>query len=176
MRGSPFKSLPQASDRKEQESRKQIAPAILVYQRLSRQHDQAKALEITRKVVIASGRAFLSTVLESLDIDHLSSLAPEQREAYLRPLLDPIPNAIYSLQFDDQQRVYFTVQACHFAQLCTQLKASELAPLFCEVDDYFFRHDLPQVDLERSTTIAHGGKQCPFVLSLNDNSKTTTDT
>ena len=67
MRGLPFKSLPQASDRNDRESRRQLAPAILVYQRLGRQYNQAKALEITRQVVISSGRAFLSTVLKSLD-------------------------------------------------------------------------------------------------------------
>ena len=108
-------------------------------------------------------------------ISYLSSIPEDQREAYLRPLLDPVPNAIYTLDFDENYRVYFTVQACRFAQLCTQLEVPELAPLFCEVDDYFFRHDLPQVELERNTTIAHGGKQCPFVLSLSDESKASLD-
>ena len=172
IRGRPFHTLSKAIDRKERDSREQLGPAILVYQRLCKQYDQSRALEITRQVVIASGRVFLSTVLKSLDISYLISLPQDERENYLRPLLDPVPNALYTLKFDTNNRVYFTVQACRFAQLCTQLKVPELAPLFCEVDDYFFRHDLPQVDLERSTTIAHGGQQCPFILSLNDSPKT----
>ena len=176
VKGRPFHLLPKAIDHQDQESRKQIGPAILVYQRLRHRYDQNRALDITRQVVIASGRTFLSTVLQSLDIDHLINLPPEARESYLRPLLDPIPNAVYTLEFSEDHRVYFTVNSCRFAQLCTQLNVPELAPLFCEVDDYFFRYDLPQVDLERSTTIAHGGEHCPFILSLNETKETVADT
>lgn len=174
IRGLPFKSLAKADSQKERDSREQLGPVILIYGRLCRIHDQADALEITRKVVIASGRAFLAQVLKRLSIDTLISLPITERTAYLKPLLDPIPNALYTLHFDEENRVHFTVKSCRFVELCATLGVPELTPLFCAVDDHFFRHDLPQVNLERATTLAHGGVSCPFVLSLKDSSSNMT--
>ena len=174
--GAPFAGWPQAKQRRERESRQQLGPVILVYRALLTRYPQPHSLAVTSDVVAASGRAFLSHVLSGLDIDHLLSLPDDQRGAYLAPILSPIPNALFELSFDTEDRVHFTVKSCRFVGLCAELSHPELAPLFCAVDDHFFRHDLPQVNLDRATTIAHGGDQCPFILSLSKTSSTLSPT
>ena len=170
MTGAPFAGWPKAQQRRERESRQQLGPAILVYRALLKRYSPSHSLLVTSDVVTASGRAFLNQVLSELDIDHLISLPNDQRSAYLTPILSPIPNALFELSFDTENKVRFTVKSCRFVGLCAELGHPELAPLFCAVDDHFFRHDLPQVNLERATTIAHGGEQCPFILSLSTES------
>ena len=167
IKGAPFSGWPKAEHKQERESRKQLGPAVLVYRVLLTRYPQPYALEVTTDVVAASGRAFLSQVLSALDIDHLISLPEAQRSDYLTPILSPIPNALFTLKFDEDNRVHFTVKNCRFVGLCAELGHPELSTLFCAVDDHFFRHDLPQINLQRDTTIAHGGECCPFILSLS---------
>ena len=153
---------------RERQSRAQLGPAVVLYRALRKRLDEARALDVTGRVITASGRVFLSQVLATLDLSQVRALSHAERDTYLRSLLAPIPNATFELSFDEQDRVHFTVNGCRFVTLCHELGHPELAPLFCAVDDHYFRFDLPQVQLERATTIAHGGAQCPFILSVRD--------
>ena len=161
----PFKLLEGAVDDQEIRSRDQLRPAVLLYRILLEQRSQVEALRITQEVVQASGRAFLNDVVGGLDIHSL--IASEHRETLLRKRLVAIPNASFTLRFEEDT-LHFTVNACRFVGLCQQLGHPELASLFCSVDDAFFGHDLEGVSLERETTIANGGHHCPFVFTLNE--------
>lgn len=165
----PFKRFDTPVDEKEARSREQLKPAVLLYRVLLNQSPQAEALRVTREVVQATGRAFLNGILGDLDLHAL--VASEHREVTLRERLALIPNANFSLRFEEDT-LHFTVSACRFVGLCHQLGHPELAPLFCSVDDAFFGHDLKGVSLERETTIAEGGHHCPFVFTLNGERET----
>ena len=62
--------------------------------------------------------------------------------------------------------VRFTVLRCRFPGLCEAAGVPELAPVFCEGDAVFFGQVEPDVELQRSQTIAGGAESCPFVLRL----------
>ena len=167
MLGHPFRALSRAKDRRQRESRKQLGPAVLLYQHLSKSRPQALALEITARVIEASGHAFLSSVMGTLDPRALLEMEEGERSDYLRPKLEKVPNAIFSLSFTDEE-VHFTVTDCSFVSLCHQLMVPELAPLFCAVDDHFFGGVVPGIKLSRATTIASGGETCPFVFTFEE--------
>lgn len=180
-RGEPFRSLNQEAQAalepsaghldRERENRAQIAPVINIYNTLRRRVSEEEALRITGAVVIAGGRAFLSHTLRELnDTEALLNTSRSERVERLTQLLAPVPNALFELSIDDQDHVHYTVTSCRFVQLCHQLGYPELAPLFCAVDDYFFREDMPSIHLERATTLARGGERCPFVLRLEPSS------
>ena len=160
----PFRSLASTSERAARASRAQLKPAVLTYRCLLTRRDPQEALRLTELIIQASGRAFLRGVLRGLDIPKL--LASERREELLRARLQRVPNATFSLRFEGDT-LHFTVTACRFVQLCHEVGHPELAPLFCSVDDAFFGHDLKGVELNRATTIAHGGDCCPFVFSTS---------
>ena len=163
--GHPFRTLSPTKDRRQRESRKQLGPAVLLYQHLSKSRSRPLALEITARVIEASGHAFLSSVMGTLDPRALLEMEEIERSDYLRPKLERIPNAIFSLSFTDKE-VRFTVTDCAFVSLCHQLKVPELAPLFCAVDDHFFGGVVSDIKLSRATTIASGGETCPFIFSF----------
>lgn len=162
-KGHPFSYLPPPEDSREKGSRDQLGPAVLLYRILSKSYPMREALGYTRRIVEASGRAFLSELLSGLDIPSL--LKHPERENLLRAYLEPLPNAIFQLEFHEQE-LHFTVLRCRFVSLCHQLGHPELAPLFCAVDDAFFSLDLPDVHLTRPFTLATGGDHCPFILSI----------
>jgi hypothetical protein len=161
----PFKPLGPAIDQGDRLSRVQLKPVVLIYRHLLSQRERVEALRITEMIVLASGRAFLRDVLDGLDLHQL--VASNERERLLRERLKQIPNATFSLRFEEDT-LHFTVSACRFVQLCAQLSHPELTSLFCSVDDAFFGHDLAGVSLTRETTLATGGHSCPFVFSLHN--------
>ena len=161
----PFKNLDKPSDTSDRLSRDQLRPAVLVYQYLMTKRDPTEALQCTELIVQASGRAFLRSLLDGLDL--VTLVQSNDREVILRDRLKAIPNATFSLKFVEDQ-LHFTVSACHFVRLCHLLSHPELAPLFCSVDEAFFGHDLKGVHLERDTTLAQGGECCPFIFTLDD--------
>ena len=161
----PFKSIGKSKDQADKLSRRQLKPAIFVYRYFLKKYESQEALALTKKVVQASGRAFLNTVLHDLDIPTL--IHSTQREEIVRDRLRQVPNVTFSLKFEEEA-LHFTVSACRFVQLCHAIHHPELAPLFCSVDDVFFGHDLKGVSLQRATTIAQGGHTCPFIFSIED--------
>ena len=177
LRGAPFRALKGASRdalepseghrARERENRAQVGSVINIYQALRGHFSEEEAIRVTGAVVTAGGRAFLKRTLRELnDTDALLAMSEAERSQYLKRLLSPIPNALFELSIDDQGQVHYTVTSCRFAELCKLLGYPELGPLFCAVDDHFFREDTPHIHLERSTTLARGGDHCPFVLSL----------
>ena len=164
--GAPFRKLPRAQSPQEKRSRAQLAPAVLVYQGLSRRRSKAEAFALSGEVVREGGRVFLRRLLRGLDLQALNAQPRAARIDALRARLSAIPNAEFTLHIDEAERLHFTVHRCHFAELCARLGLPELAPLFCAVDGYFFSEDLSEVDFERAETIAEGGACCPFILKV----------
>ena len=166
-RGEPFKHLPPPQDLKEAESRKQLAPAVLLHQILKTQLPSTHAFQVTQDVIEQSGHAFLGQLFSSKDLQYLQTLDQDQQEAFLRPKLDQVPNVVFHLQFTEDA-LHFTVQSCRFVELGRQLGVSELIPFFCAVDKQFFGTILPEVRFSRKTTLAQGGESCPFIFQFTD--------
>ena len=86
-RGEPFGHLPKPADRCEILSRKQIAPAILLYKALCERMDTADALVLTRKVAIEGARVFLRRmvgILQRETFEQLTAKDPADRPSSAR--------------------------------------------------------------------------------------------
>ena len=163
-RGEPFGHLPKPADRCEILSRKQIAPAILLYKALCERMDTADALVLTRKVAIEGARVFLRRMVGILQRETFEQLTAKRREAFVSEVGEKFFNS--KLEWDEisSTRLRFRAVSCCFPGLCKAAQVPELAPFFCEGDELFFCEDLAGVEFERPHTIATGAKDCPFSL------------
>jgi hypothetical protein len=163
-RGEPFGHLPKPADRREILSRRQVAPAILLYKALCERMDTADALVLTRKVAIEGARAFLRRMVGILQRDNFEQLTTERREAFVLEISEKFFNS--ELEWDEisSARLCFRAVSCCFPGLCEAAQVPELASFFCEGDELFFREDLEGVEFDRPHTIATGAKDCPFSL------------
>ena len=168
-RGEPFRALPAVDSENERLSREQIGPAIVLYRALQNVGlNQQEAFRITRRVVLEAGADFLKSTLGPLRRADLEALDDKSRWAMARGLGDRFFNATVRWEAVEPDRVEFTITACRFPALCSAVGASELAPLFCEVDEAYFGSVEPNVRLTRTATIARGAKECPFALEWAD--------
>ena len=165
--GAPFQQLGIAADEKESASRKQIQPAILLYQTLRELYDETRAISIASKVIEASAHEFLTGIIGRLDKHELVQLTEPARASYVMERLERIPNTEAKLDYARADGVQFTVSRCHFVELCHRLKLPELAPLFCAVDESYFGQVQKNVRLTRPTTLAKGGANCRFQLEFS---------
>jgi hypothetical protein len=163
----PFGHLDAPTDRDERLSRKQIAPAILLYRAL-RDVAPEQAYELTQAIVLVEGAKFLRSELGSVDIVALSKKPAAERETEARRIGARFFNSVMRWDEIGQRRVAFTVTACRFPPLCKEAGVPEIAPMFCAVDDAYFGRIDPRLELTRTSTIATGGADCPFVLERSD--------
>lgn len=153
--GEPFSRLDAPATPRETASRRQIAPAIVLYRVLLRVRGR-DALRITREVVLAAGAAFMGRVVGQLA--HTTSLD----EVGLARTTARFPNANFSGFEVSADRVAFTAHECLFPSLTREVGAPELARFFCEVDAKAF--DDLNVRLDRPRTMAEGASDCHFQL------------
>lgn len=162
--GEPFGHLPPPVDRCEALSRKQIAPAILLYRALIERLEHPEAFELVRQVAVEGARVFLKRMVGLLDQERIEQMSEGDRETFVADIGERFFNA--KLEFDEisVEAVRFTVTACCFPTLFRQAGTPELAPLLCEGDEVFFGQDVNGVELERPSTIADGATTCSFHL------------
>ena len=163
-RGAPFRELGPAADRREALSRRQSGGAVLLHRALRRRVDAETAMAATREVVLLAGVSFLDHVLGDLDVEALAggSAPAEERLVPLRTRAGRFFNAEGTLEWSGERSVAFTVGRCRFPALLAAVQASELAPLFCEVDRAYFTPERTPISLARDRTIAAGDGVCDF--------------
>lgn len=166
--GEPFGDLPPPEDEDERLSREQIGPAIVLYRQLQRDLSQDRAYEITERVVIEGSIHFLARTIGRLPREELVLMEDDEREEFVRERGREFFNATIEWDRISETAVEFTVTHCEFPDLCEAAGVPELAPVFCEGDGEFFGGVESDVELERPHTIAQGGPNCPFRISLRD--------
>lgn len=161
--GEPFGSLPKPAHRREELSRKQVAPSILLHRALLERMPAQEALQIVRRVTVHGARAFLQRLIKSFD--GLRQDASDQQ--FVTDVDQTFFHAELTWGEISQNTVTFNATDCQYPALCKKANAMELAPLFCEGDRSFFGQDLEGVKLILPHTIAQGASFCPFRLELN---------
>jgi hypothetical protein len=167
LRGEPFGSLPAPDCGNERQSRKQLAPAILLYRALMIRLPE-RALEVTEKVVATEGVRFMKKSLGKLKLKELPQMAQQERNAYVGELGERFFNAQIRWDHIGDEKVQFTVTHCRFPGLCQAAGAPELAILFCRVDEAYFGQVEPNLVLTRPHSIAAGAADCPFTLTRSN--------
>jgi len=164
-RGEPFHQMDPSSTQKETLSRKQIAPAILLYQELKKIRSQEDALRIAEEVIIQSTLVFLRKTIGAIQRKKIASMTAGEREGWVQKTGDKFFNAEMEWREINENRVEFDVTACHFPTLCAKTGVPELAPSFCKGDAVFFGKVEPDVSFQRENTIAEGAPRCEFRMS-----------
>ena len=163
-RGAPFEELPEPVDIREEMSRAQIGPALLIYRALRADFSEARALEITQDIVVASGVVFMRKNLGEFSQKGLSTLDAPQRLQFLNDKSEGFFNATIEWTNTSADKVGFEVHSCHFPTLCAAVGLPEVAPIFCAVDAAFFGSAEPKIELLRPRTLAKGDALCDFTL------------
>lgn len=162
--GAPYQSFPQNVSESERRCREQIGPAIALYQELKRRDLGDRAYPIVREIILDAGLKFLTRTLSSNSVADLLDQDTAERMKTVEKLGRSFPNAEIRWDRVDHEAAEFTVTKCLFPAICQSCGVPELAPIFCEVDEYFFQNNSRNVTLFRETTIAQGGHECPFKL------------
>lgn len=162
--GAPYQSLSPDVSEDERRCREQIGPAIALYQELMRRGLGERAYPIVREIILDAGLKFLTRTLSDNSVADLLAQDNPERMKTVEKLGRSFPNAEIRWERVDQEAAEFTVTHCRFPAICESCGVPELAPVFCEVDEYFFQNNSHNVMLFRETTIAEGGQVCPFKL------------
>lgn len=164
--GDPFAHLEPPGDERERLSRDQAVLAIRLYRALLERYSPERSLVVAGHVIEAGAVQHLGKTLGDLDVRAFASLEQDERVSKVQAWIDSFFTATATLDEVQDDRVAFTVTACALARLCTEAGHPELAPAFCRGDAMFFAAQNPPVDLERPHTLAEGGHDCPFHLTL----------
>ena len=173
--GEPFAALPETDEKKEADSRAQIAPAVVLYRLLCEEMKSDEALVVVGDVVEAGAHVFLKSTIGPISRDLFHGLEADARHALLDERVDRFPNTVYQIEEAGTEKVRFTVSMCRFVRLCKLAGVPELTPVFCAVDASYFSEVEPSVELSRPTTLAQGDTCCDFTLRFSDSAKTSDD-
>lgn len=164
LRRQPFAHLDRPADRREALSRRQCAPAILLFRALRKRLGEARALELTGEIVLDGTVHFLRYAIGPLHRHELMRLEPAEREAFVRRLGERFFNATIRWDEIGAERLRMTVTRCLFPVLCRLGGAPQVARLLCHGDAVYFGEVLGTVELIRPYTQAEGARDCPFEL------------
>ncbi len=162
LKGEPFKGMPGPEDGKEALSRRQAAPAIVLYRALKRVVGSERALDVSREIIIDASVIFLKEQVPVIEKKQVLKMNPEDRLRYAKSIADKFFNAdAEGIEISDEFFRY-RIARCRFPELMRRVGHEELAPLFCAGDLIFFSERQPDIRLERSTTLAKDAKPCDF--------------
>lgn len=164
LRGEPFAHLSSPEEEREELSRRQVGPAILLYRALCRRLPREQALALTQEIVVSGTLIFLRRAVGPFSREAIAALGPAEREGWVRAIGARFFNATLRWERVTAREVRFTVTACRFPELCRAAGAPELAPLFCQGDALFFGDPQAGTELLREQTIARGATECPFTI------------
>lgn len=163
MAGEPFKSLPPPEDWNEELTRRQAAPAVLLYRSLLDVMPENEALDLTRDCVVEGALAFLKLVIPPLQRSELAPLTESEQVARLEEMTGCFFNAeMEGFELDAGERFRFRIKRCRFVELMRAIGEEKLAPLFCAGDGLFFDRNQPEVQFDRPVTLASDGEPCDF--------------
>jgi len=162
----PFASLGPPDSLREELSRAQLGPLVVLVRAVRRRAGAEAAMRVGRAVAHAGAMHFLERMIPDHDADTWAARAPELGEE----LLGRFFNATGSVRVGDGQ-ASIDVTACQFVALLERIGERELAPLMCEADLDFFDGQRRAIRLERSHTLAEGADCCDFALRLDRRSR-----
>lgn len=163
--GEPWEKLQPPEDRAEQWSREQIAPAIVLYNELRRE-GIPNPFDAVQRVVVRAAVPWMRHAIGPVSQKHVEELQPEHRRAWFTLKIMPFLNMEVGRVEIESKRVSFEVKRCFFPRLCKDAGVPELAPVFCQVDSYFFGDVQSEIDLHRPSTLASGDASCEFNLQF----------
>jgi len=158
LRGEPFAGLGPARDRRDELTRRQLGPAVLLLRALRAEVPPGRAEAIAHAAIREGGLAFLGALLGDLDPRRIEDLS---REVSTR--LSRFFNAEGGVAFDAAAgTIDYTMTRCRFVDLAPRVGASALLPAFCAVDEAFFARPTVPLRLSREHTLARGDAACDF--------------
>lgn len=161
-RGAPFEGLGPAADRREELTRRQLGPAVLLLRALRRHVSVGRAERLSHAAIELGGLAFLGSLLGDLDPRTIGDVRTEVRER-----LGRFFNAEGEVAVGDDEAA-FTVHRCLFVELAPRIGAAALMPAFCAVDETYFHSGLTPLRLRRTETLAGGDGRCDFQFRWDD--------
>ena len=168
LRGGAFRDLEPAERPKEALSRRQIGPAIALYQSLVHVMSQPDALKLCGEIVKESTLLFLERAIGPLSRSSVMNQSEAERESWVHRISAQFFNATMDFKEISKRAVSFHVTRCHFPELCQRVGHPELAPVFCEGDAHYFGTEIEDVELTRPLAIARGDSHCDFELKWKD--------
>lgn len=162
-RGEPFAHLPHPTSQAERDSRRQAAPAFVLFRVLTRR-GVADPFEDTAAIIELAGIHFLRRALGPLDPKTFAAMDKPARDRWVARLAAGFPNAEPDFEEVSARAVRFRVHHCRFVTLAHQIGEPKLATLFCRADESYFGKVERNVALIRPHTLARGGPDCPFEL------------
>lgn len=167
LRGEPFAHLSPADSEQERASRRQAAPAFVLYRVLARRGVQ-QPLEEAGTIIELIGVHFLKRALGPLEPTALAAMDEGARRRWIDARAAGFPNARPHFEEISARAVRFRIHHCRFVTLAHQVGQPELATLFCRADEAYFGKVERHVELVRPHTLARGGPDCPFELRFTD--------
>ena len=161
----PFHSMPIPNDPAEKLARKHVLDALTLYRAIDSQLG-TDGKQLFQETMSFGAQAFLSSNIGLINVDDYRQMTSVERRGWLTRLIDLFPNASAKIDEASESRVAFTVTRCRYVELTRIAGYPELANTFCAGDAAFFQGQPAGIEFERSSSIAEGGRDCPFVLSL----------
>ena len=161
----PFHLLPMTDDPAEKLARKHVLDALTLFRAMESQLGPS-GKRLFQEVMSLGAQAFLSSNIGLIDVGDYLQMTSVERRGWLARLIDLFPNATAEIKEASELRVAFTVTRCRYVELTRIAGYPELANTFCAGDAAFFRAQPDGIEFERTDSIAEGGRNCPFVLSL----------
>ena len=153
LRGEPFATLAAPRDVRERLSRRQCGDVVLIARAVTALAGREAAVEVARTTMLAAALPFIEAMVPAGSAAGLAEQAPK------------IAGNFFNAEGRgrrDGDAYLFDVSRCHFVELLQAVGESDLAPLFCEVDEHFFDGRQRPVVLRRSGTLARGADHCDF--------------
>ncbi len=161
--GEPYRDVPPAEDARMEATRREMAPAVVLYRALCARRSEDEAFAIARVILLNASLIHLRAIYPDFvggDFRALSGGADSTGEK----LNETFPFADTRVVELSARRSSFDVVRCRVPEALRVAGAERLAPIFCEVDGIYFPIFEPAVELKRTKTIIHGGDVCDFRL------------
>ena len=145
-----------------------ICWSIALYQALLQLRDEAGALAVMRKLVVASGQRLMAQAFPPLAGDDPLG---ELRRFVIPAMLHAQRHGLYCLanisgERDAPGSLGFDVTYCRYVELSRLAGAAPLAECFCAVDGPFFADICPDLQFSCPRRLAAGDRACTFNFAL----------
>jgi len=165
--GAPWGRLDPSADVREDWSRAQVGPAIVLYQ-LLKENSHPEPLNLMREVVVTGAVPWMKWAIGTIEPDAYREMSDVERDGWFKGKSQRFLNMRMKSHATGEEHVQFEVEACSFPSLCQRTNVPELASVFCAVDAHYFGGVQQGIALTRPTTIAGGDSGCSFHLAWDD--------
>ena len=167
-KGKPYDGLSAASSKKDKDSRALIAEAIVLYDILKQQMDQAKAEQIVREVITAAAIAQLSCLIPTLKSEKLAKLSKEERQKLFCGIVEKFPNTDWILIKSEDNEYEFHMTRCRLCEIFIEVGIPELKNSCCAGDALYFERFQKGIEFNRNKMIGENDEYCLFNFKLKN--------